>query len=65
MVDVAANLPPIQGDAVPLRQALLNLLNNASDAVAGVDAERPDDPRGVLPPASEASRSRLPIPALD
>jgi signal transduction histidine kinase len=36
-VDVAPDLPPIRGDAVALRQALLNLLANALDAVASVD----------------------------
>ena len=36
-VEIAASLPPVRGDAVPLRQALLNLLANAVDAVAAVD----------------------------
>ncbi|HEX2525417.1 MAG TPA: MASE4 domain-containing protein [Geminicoccus sp.] len=37
IVDVPANLPPIQGDDVALRQVVQNLLANALDAVAGVD----------------------------
>jgi signal transduction histidine kinase len=36
-VEIAPGLPPVRGDAVPLRQALLNLLANAVDAVAAVD----------------------------
>jgi len=39
-VELDSDLPPIQGDAVPLRQALLNLLANAQDAVAGLDRNR-------------------------
>lgn len=35
-VDIAGEVPPVRGDPVPLRQALLNLLANAIDAVAGV-----------------------------
>jgi signal transduction histidine kinase len=36
-VEIAPGLPPVRGDAVSLRQALLNLLANAVDAVAAVD----------------------------
>lgn len=35
-----ANCPWTHGDPVPLRQAVLNLLANALDAVAGLDKER-------------------------
>ena len=37
-VDLAADLPPVQVDDAQLRQALLNLLRNAADAVAEVGA---------------------------
>ncbi|WP_051329477.1 MASE4 domain-containing protein [Geminicoccus roseus] len=39
-VDAPSDLPTIRGDAMPLRQAVLNLLTNAVDAVAGVSRER-------------------------
>jgi signal transduction histidine kinase len=42
-VDIAGDVPPIRADAVQLRQALLNLLANAVDAVAGV----PGGPRTI------------------
>lgn len=35
-ISVASDVPPIRGDPVPLRQALLNLIANAVDAVADV-----------------------------
>jgi signal transduction histidine kinase len=35
--ELAADLPPIIGDRVQLQQVILNLLRNASDALAGVD----------------------------
>jgi PAS domain S-box-containing protein len=35
--DLAGDLPPITGDRVQLQQVILNLLRNASDALAGVD----------------------------
>jgi signal transduction histidine kinase len=38
--DIQEELPKVRGDAVSLRQAVLNLLRNAVDAVAGVERER-------------------------
>ena len=38
--DFSEDLPPVMGDRVQLQQVILNLLKNASDAMAGVD-ERP------------------------
>jgi len=39
---LAEDLPPVIGDRVQLQQVILNLLRNASDAMAGID-ERPRD----------------------
>jgi C4-dicarboxylate-specific signal transduction histidine kinase len=38
--DLADDLPPVTGDRLQLQQVILNLLHNASDAMAGVD-DRP------------------------
>jgi C4-dicarboxylate-specific signal transduction histidine kinase len=38
--ELAGDLPPATGDRVQLQQVILNLVRNASDAMAGVD-ERP------------------------
>ena len=40
--ELAEDLPPVIGDRVQLQQVILNLLRNASDAMAGID-ERPRD----------------------
>jgi signal transduction histidine kinase len=40
--EFAEDLPPVIGDRVQLQQVILNLLRNASDAMAGID-ERPRD----------------------
>ena len=42
--ELAEDLPPVIGDRVQLQQVILNLLRNASDAMAGVD----DRPRHLL-----------------
>jgi C4-dicarboxylate-specific signal transduction histidine kinase len=41
--ELAGDLPPATGDRVQLQQVILNLVRNASDAMAGVD----ERPRGV------------------
>jgi len=40
VLDLAANLPPVKGDRVQLQQVLLNLMMNATDAMAGVAHSR-------------------------
>ena len=41
---LADGLPPVMGDRVQLQQVILNLLQNASDAMSGVD----DRPRRLV-----------------
>ncbi len=43
-MELAAELPPVQGDRVQLQQVILNLLLNASDAMSGID----DRPRQIV-----------------
>jgi signal transduction histidine kinase len=42
--ELAGELPRVQGDRVQLQQVILNLLQNASDAVSGID----DRPRQLV-----------------
>jgi PAS domain S-box-containing protein len=42
--ELAQELPPVNGDRVQLQQVILNLLTNASDAMAGIE----DRPRDLL-----------------
>ena len=54
--DLAEDLPPVIGDRVQLQQVMLNLLRNASDAMAGID-ERPRDLRiRTLPEGDDRAR---------
>jgi PAS domain S-box-containing protein len=43
-LELAVDLPPVEGDRVQLQQVILNLLRNSSDAMAGVD----DRPRALM-----------------
>ena len=57
--ELAKDLPPIMGDRVQLQQVILNLLRNASDAMAGID-ERPRDLLICTLPEGEG-RARLSV----
>jgi len=57
--ELAKDLPPIMGDRVQLQQVILNLLRNASDAMACID-ERPRDLLICTLPEGEG-RARLSV----
>jgi PAS domain S-box-containing protein len=58
-MELADELPAVMGDRVQLRQVILNLLRNGSDAMSGVD----DRPRELLfrTEVEEADRVRLSV----
>ena len=59
--ELAADLPPVTGDRVQLQQVILNLLRNASDAMAGVH----DRPRDLLIRTEREDRDRVRVTVRD
>jgi len=57
--ELADDLPAVRGDRVQLQQVILNLLRNASDAMAGVD-DRPRQLR-IMTELDAANRVRLTV----
>jgi PAS domain S-box-containing protein len=53
--ELAADLPPVAGDRIHLQQVLLNLLRNASDAMADID----DRPRRLVIRTEQEGGDRL------
>ncbi len=59
--EFADDLPPVAGDRVQLQQVVLNLLRNASDAMAGVD----DRPRELLIGTARDEGDRVRLSVMD
>lgn len=51
-LDLAADLPPVRIDPYALREALINLIRNACEAVAGAGGGRETAREGTPPPAA-------------
>src|SRR5438128_2861815 len=59
--ELADDLPPVSGDRVQLQQVILNLLRNASDAMAGID----DRPRQLMIRTERDAGERLRLTVKD
>ena len=59
--ELAENLPAITGDRIQIQQVILNLLRNASDAMAGVD----DRPRQLLVKTEREGGDRVRVSVQD
>ena len=59
--ELADDLPPVVGDRVQLQQVILNLLLNASDAMAGID----DRPRHMMITTARDEGDRLRVVVRD
>jgi C4-dicarboxylate-specific signal transduction histidine kinase len=59
--ELADDLPPVTGDRIQLQQVILNLIRNASDAMAGID----DRPRNMLIRTEREGRDRVRVTVRD
>lgn len=59
--ELADDLPPVKGDRVQLQQVILNLLRNASDAMAGVE----DHPRQLMIRTEQDQENRVRVTVRD